>query len=131
MAYPFAGFGSFLFALEETAIFGTDTGWNLSPSVARQRPLGSASDTTKVLAVGSAERSFELWLSPDRFASLQALLLTTGQLVDWERPVPDARTALMLSIRQSEWAAVRCSDGTTQKRIRAAVAFITQGATIT
>ena len=126
MAYPFAGFGSMLFPREEMPIFGTDMGWNRSPSLSRARPLGSATDSIVTLAIGSAVRTFELYLYPARFAQLQALVNTSAAFVDWERPTPDNRQAFLSKVEQVAWVASLCSDGTTEKKIRTRVELISQ-----
>lgn len=102
MPYPFAGFGGFQFRREEHALWGTDIGWALAPSYSRQRPLGSSSDVISALAIGSAERSFELHLTPERFDALQSLINTTGLFTDWTRPVPDSRMAFLTEVTPIE-----------------------------
>ena len=126
MAYPFAGFGPFLFQREEWPIHGTDGGWNRSPSVSRSRPLGSATDDIVALAIGSAERSFECHLTPARFAALEALANTTGTLVDWARPTPDSRSAYLAKVSQLGSVAAICEDGQTRRKIRVRLEFVSQ-----
>ena len=126
MPYPWPSFGSFLFARDETPIWGSDQGWRRSPTYARRRPLGSATDSVLTLAIGSADRSFELYLSPSRLAILEALVNTSALFTDWERPTPDSRTALLSLVEPLEWLAVACTDGTTQKRVRVNVVLVSQ-----
>lgn len=126
MAYPWPGFDTFLFTRDEAPITGSDTGWNQAPSYARSRPLGGTSDSIVTLAIGSAERTLEVFLSPDRFAALAALVNTSATFTDWERPTPDSRSAFLTSLQQQEFVAVRCSDGSTQKRIRTAINLVSQ-----
>lgn len=126
MAYPWPGFSSFLFRRDEQPLFQTDTGWNRRPSISRARPLGSATDSLVTLAVGSAVRSFECYLSPSRFAALEALVNTSEAFTDWERPTPNSQSAFLLRVTQMEWLAVLCDDGVTRKRIRARVELVSQ-----
>lgn len=126
MAYPWASFGSFLFARDEQPLFRTDSGWNRAPTVNRARPLGSATDSIVTLAVGSAVRSLEVYLSPSRFTALEALVNTSATFTDWERPTPNTGSAFLRRVRQLEWLAVKCDDGVTRKRIRTLVEFISQ-----
>jgi len=105
---------------------GSDSGWNLKPSYDRSTPLGSAKDSIVTLAIGSAERSFELYLSPARFSTLLALLNTQQTFTDWERPLPESRSVFVADVSQKEWVAVLCSDGTTQKRVRVGISLVSQ-----
>ena len=127
MTYPFAGFGAFLFQREEWPIFGTDSGWNREPSIDQSRPLGSARDSIVTLAIGSAIRSFECWLSPARYVVLAALINTTAVFTDWDRPMPNTGSAFLKNVSQIGWGAVDCRNGNTQKRIRVRVELIGQG----
>lgn len=124
--YPWPSFGNFLFTRDESSLQRSDRGWNRTPSYARSRALGSASDNVVTMAVGSSERSFEVYLTPARLAVLAALVNTVAAFTDWERPTPDSRDALLMKVEQREWAAVRCSDGSTQKRIRTQVTLLEQ-----
>jgi hypothetical protein len=126
MAYPWASFGAFLFQKEERPLHGSDSGWNRSPSVSRSRPLGASTDDIVALAIGSAERSFECHLTPSRFATLQALVNTTGTFVDWDRPTPDSRSAYLQRVTQVSWVAALCEDGTTQRKIRTRFDLVSQ-----
>ncbi len=126
MAYPFAGFGSFLFQQSERPITGTDTGWNREPSYSKSRPLGSSRDSIVTLAVGSPTRTWEAWLTPARYATLSAMLNTMGTLTDWERPTPNSYSAFLSGIQQLEWAAGECDDSGTRKRIRARLEWVGQ-----
>lgn len=128
MAYPFPGFGTFMFQRSEWPLFGTDTGWNRELSVAQARPLGSSRDSVVTLAAGSQVRSFECLLTPTRYAELLALLNTTATFVDWERPVPNSQSAFLKTVTQSEWLRSANPDDTgTRKRIRTRVELVGQG----
>lgn len=126
MAYPFAGFGSFLFQRDEWPLPDTDIGWNRSSSINRSRPLGASTDDIVALAIGSAERSLECHLSPARFASLEALVNTTNTFTDWSRPTPDSRSAYLAKVTQLSWVAALCSDGSTERKIRTRVELVSQ-----
>lgn len=126
MAYPWAGFGSFLFARTEQPIFGTDMGWQRLPSIDRSRPLGSATDSIVTTAAGSATRSFECFLSPARLAALTALVNTSATFTDWERPTPDNRAAFLRALLTIERLAVVCDDGVTRQRFRVRIELISQ-----
>ena len=127
MSYPFSGFGTFLFDREEQPVFGSDLGWNRpSPSVERSRPLGSSTDSIVTLAIGSAERSFEMYLSPQRVRDLEARVTTTGLLTDWERPDPDSRQAFLVSVVRQQLLNISCWDGVTRARWRVSVRFVSQ-----
>lgn len=119
MGYPWPGFGTFKFAREEQPIFGTDTLWGRSPSYSRARPLGATVDSVVTMAIGSAVRTFECYLSPDRFDELEALVNTSGSFVDWKRPFPDSRDAFLLQLTIIDPdVRVVCSDGVTRQRVR-------------
>jgi hypothetical protein len=98
MPYPWPSFGGFLFRLSEHAIWQTDTGWVISPTYVRQRPLGSGTDAIVTTAIGSSERSFDMLLDPQRLQSLQGLLNTKATFTDWRRPAPDSRPAFLAGI---------------------------------
>lgn len=98
MGYPWPSFGSFVFTRSESALWGTDIGWILSPSIAQTRPLGSNVDHIVATAIGSRTRQFEVNLEPDRQAQLEALINTTAIFTDWERPSPDSRRAFLASV---------------------------------
>jgi hypothetical protein len=87
-----------LFRREEQAIWETDSGWALSPNYSRQRPLGTGTDVVTTLSIGSAERSFEVMLAPDRFRALQSLINTKATFTDWRRPIPDSRMAFLTEV---------------------------------
>lgn len=127
MPYPWFSFGNFLFEREETPLLGSDTGWAISPSIARARALGSTTDSVLTVALGSMDRSFDLLLSPARYAALQALAGTTAVLTDWKRPTPDTRNAVLSGVvLSSEEIMVRCHDGTRQLKRRVTLSFISQ-----
>lgn len=130
MSYPFAGFGTVLFSREEMPLPDTDVGWVRSPTYSRVRPLGSARDSILTLAIGSAERSWELYLTPARLAALEALLNSTATLVDWDRPVPDQRRSFLTGVEPQEFVAVACRDDAsspgTSRRIRTKLTWVSQ-----
>jgi hypothetical protein len=126
MSFPFAGFSSYLFANDERPVRDSDTDWNVAPTVNRSRSLGTATDRIQAMAIGSAERSFELFLEPARFATLKALINTTATFTDWTRPTPDSRSAYLQNVRSGGNIAVLCSDGATRRKIRALVTLISQ-----
>lgn len=127
MSYPFAGLGSFLFDRDEHPIFSSDMGWNRArPSIDRQRPLGSATDSIVTIALGSAERSFSMYLSPDRAVELEQMVNTTADFTDWTRPEPDTRQAFLASVIRQEIVQVICTDGVTRARWRCSVSLVSQ-----
>lgn len=128
MAYPWAGFGTFLFQRDEQPIFGTDTSWGgRQPSYAQSRPLGSAIDSIVTMAIGSAQRQFECHLSPDRFDVLEALVNTSALFTDWKRPTPDSRNAVLMTlIPTDQYVTFLCSDGVTRRRIRCTATLVSQ-----
>ncbi len=95
MPYPWPSFGGFNFQRDERATFESDAGWALAPSYDRQRPFGTATDVITALSIGSAERTFECYLAPNRFAALLTMLNSRAVLTDWQRPIPDSRAAFM------------------------------------
>ena len=130
MSYPFAGFSTLLWTREEMPLPGTDVGWVRTPSYSRVRPLGSARDSIVTLAVGSAERSWELYLTPTRLTAHEAVVNSTATLVDWDRPVPDQRSAFLTRVEPLEFVAVACRDEGalpgTARRIRTRLTFVSQ-----
>ena len=113
MSYPWAGFGPLLFEGDEGPVFGSDTGWNRVPSLDRARPLGSTRDSVVTLALGSFERSFEVYLTPTRATFLESLLATAATFTDWDRPDPDSRSALLSAFSRMELVKASCAkDGT-------------------
>jgi len=129
MPYPFASFGAFYFTKQETALPGTDSGWNsTNTKLSIRSPLGSARDDILLLAVGSQTRQFECLLAPARLVTLRALLGTVALFTDWERPLPNSFDAYLANATQSDPVAVLCRDagGVTQKRFRVRVELISQ-----
>lgn len=122
--YPWPSFGGFLFYREETPIFQTDQGWVNSPSYSRQRPLGSGSDVISALAIGSAERTFEVYLTPQRFNGLLMLLNSKGLFTDWDKPVPGSRMAFLSEIVPIEEAFGIQPTGLTQRKRRVRLTFV-------
>ncbi len=129
MSYPWPSFGGFHFQKNERPIPKSDSGWNVVLSVTEQRPLGTATSSIVVMAVGSQRRRFECYLSPNRFATLQALLNTTAAFTDWDRPTPNSRQAFLRSVVQLDRTPVlesRCPDGVTPNSVRARVELVSQ-----
>lgn len=124
MPFPFAGFGGFLFRREEHSIWGTDVGWALTPAYNRTRILGSSTDVITTLSIGSAERTFELNLTPERFAALQSLLNTSGLFTDWGRPSPDSRMAFLSDVTPLEDIISNDHLLTSQRKRRARVTLV-------
>lgn len=125
MPYPWPSFGSFTWLFDEKALDGIGGQWKRKPSIERIRPLGSGTDSILVMAVGSSERQFECYLSPDRFLTLEALANTVATFTDWDRP-PDSRSAYLESVEGGAFVPVICSDGITRRRIRTTVSFLSQ-----
>ena len=99
--YPWAGYdGLGNFKRAEMPLFGTDKGWNYSPQIDYGKVLGAAREDVAVLGLGSARRSWEMHMEPDRFATLQALIGTFGTLTDWTRPTPDSRAVVLAQVEQ-------------------------------
>ena len=121
MAFPFAGFGPFLFKNDERPIDDSDSDWNPNPTYQRSRSLGTRHDRIQAQSIGSFDRSFEMLFEPSRFSQFQALINTQNTFTDWTRPTPDTRTATLLNVRQIRDVAVICSDGATRRKIRAIV----------
>ncbi len=131
MAYPFAGFGTFLFLHTEQPIWDTDTGWLFNISVSRQKILGALSDSVMLMSPGSNDRTFELYMSPDRVAALQALIGTTADFCDWFSPVPTTRPAFLQGVtHMNNIAAINNLPGdptnTTQRRQHIRVTLVSQ-----
>lgn len=128
MPYPWPSFGTFYFGRRERAIHTTDSGWGRNISVSQQRPLGTAIDSVVALAVGSAVRTFECYLTPTRFAVLEALVNTTALFTDWDRPTPDSRSAYLrrLSPVNRSGVLVCNDDGETPNSVRARVELVSQ-----
>ena len=129
MAYPFPGFGSFVFQREEWPIDGTDSGWRRSPVRDRTRNLGSAIDSIVTLAVGSAERSWEAHLEPARLAALEELISSTEDFVDWNRPTPEQRRAYLENVEPIRNVAARefvSDDNPTRRKTRVRISIISQ-----
>lgn len=101
MPSPWASFGGFLFQRSEHIIWGTDAGWVRTPSYSRQRPFGSATDAITTIAIGSAERTFEIILTPSRFDSLEMLMNSKALFTDWGQP-PDSRVAFLTEVTPVE-----------------------------
>ncbi|KKL78763.1 hypothetical protein LCGC14_2021590 [marine sediment metagenome] len=129
MSYPWPSFGAFHFKKSELPIMRTDSGWNAILSATEQRPLGTATSSIVVMAVGSQRRRFECYLAPDRFATLQALLNTTATFTDWDRPTPNSRQAFLRSVVQLDRTPVlesRCAEGVMPNSVRARVELVSQ-----
>lgn len=128
MAYPWPGFGTFVFTREERPIHGSDTGWQRDhPNYDVAMPLGSSRDSVVLIAVGSARRSFECYLSPTRYTALEALLTTSAVFTDWSQPTPDSRQAVLMALSAiDQYVTMRCSDGVTRRRVQASLELLTQ-----
>lgn len=125
MPYPWASFSGFFFHREETAIYGTDIGWVKTPSYSRQRPLGTATDVITTLSIGSAERTFELHLTPARYTALESLLNSQGLFTDWTRPTPDSRQAFLAEVSPLGDVISYSKDGTAIRKRHARVTLVT------
>lgn len=126
MAYPWSGFASIVFTATEQPILGTDTGWKRKPVRDRNPNLGSAIDSIVTLAIGSAERSWEAHFEPERLAALEALMGSTDTLTDWISPQPDSRAAYLELVDPGQSVAMICTDGSTRRKIRAKLMFVSQ-----
>ena len=118
MPGPWASFGGFKFKADEKPIYGTDAGWGRSPKYARQSILGSSTDVMTALSIGSAERSFEMLLTPRRFDQLEMLLNSRALFTDWRRPEPDARMSFLAELipTESVFSSNSCQENAWQKR---------------
>lgn len=126
MSYPWFSFGAITFTPEESIILDSDSLWNRDISLSRARPIGAARDDVQVLAIGSEERQFELYLSAPRLDALKALVGTTATFTDQKKPIPDTRSAFLAKLTAQESVTVRCSDGSTERRIRTRVELVSQ-----
>lgn len=126
MSFPWPSFGTFVFKRDETELWGSDQGWALSPSYAQMRPIGSTKDHIVATAIGSASRSFECYLEPSRFLSLQAKINTVDDFTDWERPTPDSRQAMLMEVVPVEKTFHRDRTGLTKPVIRTRVTLLSQ-----
>lgn len=124
MAYPFPSFSSFQFRKEEQPVWESDAGWVLAPTYSRTRPFGSNADVITTLAIGSAERSFELYLSVDRFEELQGLLNTSGEFTDWARPFPDSRLVFLTEMTPISDAVSNVPGGINLRKRRTKITFV-------
>lgn len=124
MPYPWPSFGGFVFRREEHIIWGTDVGWAESPSYSRQRPFGSETDSIISLAIGSAERQFEINLTPTRMAALRLMLNARALLTDWARPTPDSRMAFLTEITPLEEVISFSREATAARKYRVRLAFV-------
>jgi hypothetical protein len=119
MAYPWPSFSTFQWTKQESPVFGSDTGWQVQQSFARNKVLGGLADSIIVLSRGSLERRFACYLSMPRFAQLQALIGVSGQFCDWDRPTPDARAAILMGADATETVITGNRDGQTDADNRA------------
>lgn len=129
MAYPQASFGDFVFRTEERPITGTDSRWRRQPRRDRNANLGTAADSVVTLALGSAERSYEAYFEPDRFAALEALIGVTDEFTDWDRPTPGTGNAYLDNVEAiREVASIYTVSETdrTRRKIRAKVSLLSQ-----
>lgn len=100
MAYPWPGFGSFLFNADERPAHDDDTDWVVNITAAKNRALGALTDSITLLSLGSKTREFSVYLTSDRLVTLQALVGQTATFCDWKRPTPDSRQAFLESVQQ-------------------------------
>lgn len=126
MAYPFPSFGTFLFQRDETALDGLGGWWQYRTNEARSAVAGALTDNIVLIAVGSATREFQCYLSPTRLNELRALLYSTGQFTDWNRPLPDSRSARLDEVIYNGSVPVLCSDGVTRRRALTTVRLSSQ-----
>lgn len=125
--YPWPSFGGFLMKREEHIIYGTDTGWVLTPNYQRTRPLGTSTDVIITLSIGSKERSFEVNLSLARYNQLEAMVNTTALFTDWNRPIPDSRQAFLASVSPVDPEVVSYKpEGIYNRKIRTKITLVTQ-----
>lgn len=123
--YPWAGFSSFVFTPSEQPM--DDTHWKIGPNYSRRKPLGSTVDSIVTLGIGSADRTLEdIYFEPDRFATLQSLVNTLGTFTDWDRPVPDSRSAFLANVIEVERVAVACADNSRRMKIKARIELVSQ-----
>lgn len=111
MAYPWPSFLTFQWTRAEAPAYGSDTGWRLAPSYARNKVLGGIADSIIVLSRGSMDRSFTCYLSEPRLAQLQALVGQAGTFCDWTRPTPEARAVVLMSADAGETVETQNRDG--------------------
>lgn len=121
--YPYPSFGGFQFHKDES--WYSDTNWVKIPSYQRSRPLGSATDVAIALSIGSAERSFELYLTPTRFSQLEGMVNTTAQFTDRGRPIPDSRQAFLTEVTPNQDVYSYQPTGIVGRKIPTKVTFIT------
>lgn len=121
--WPFPSFSGFKFQRDEH--FYSDTNWAKTPSYQRTRPLGTSTDNIIALSIGSAERSFELYLTPTRFAQLEGMINTKGLLTDWGRPIPDSRQAFLTEVAPSQDVYSYKPTGIVGRKIPTKLTFIT------
>lgn len=125
MGYPFPSLGGFNFYRYETAIYGSDTNWAKSPSYNSQRPLGSATNVSIALAIGSSERSFDVYLTQERFNALESLINTRVTFTDWKRPTPDSRVVFVTQVTPAEEGWSFKPTDRANRKIRTRVSLVT------
>lgn len=129
MAYPWPSFGSFVFQRDESALDGIGGTWNYESNEARSLALGAISDNIVLLGISSGKREFQCYLSPDRLISLRSLLYTTGIFTEWrtgKNVLPDSKNCRLDVVEAGDSIAVRCQDGSTQRRIITTVKLTAQ-----
>lgn len=133
--YPWAGFEDtlgtqFKFRSDEQPIEGTDTFWRKQPKRDQSSNLGSSRDSIRTLAVGSATRTFELWMEQSRLDQFEGMLGRNGYFTDWLRPTPDSRAAYISEVtpqREAFGFQQSCDDDNPHKRkIRTRVTVLSQ-----
>lgn len=123
--YPWPSFGGFLFIKEEHAVWGTDAGWTRVANFQRSSPLGADSDVLTALNISSYDRSFEIYLTPERFDDLEALMNSTAEFTDWSRPIPDSRTAVLVEVSAIEDVISSSPQGTMIRKRHTKVSLVT------
>ncbi len=93
------------------------------PKVDRTTNLGSARDSIVTLGIGSALRSFELYMTAARYGVLAALQNTVANFTDWDA-VPDVRSAFLAHVAPVQWA--NAWSGTAAHQVRVRVELVDQ-----
>lgn len=118
-----ASLGGFTFATDEQPPPEADTGWVTTLKLDRVSPLGSAKDSIVTLAVGSATRAFEVWLTLARYATLAGLVNTVVSFTDWEA-VPNTRNAFVAGVNPVDYSGPW--SGETGNMVRVRVELVSQ-----
>jgi len=127
--FPWPSFGTFQFTREESALDGIGGVWNYQSNESRSLALGGITDNVILLGISSGQREFQCYLSPDRLISLRALLYTTAAFTEWrtgKSVQPDSRNCRLDTVEAGDSIAVRCKDGSTERRIFTTVKLTSQ-----